>query len=89
MSSVFWTRAWLLVLSVGMAIAMLLLPDLFTAVLLLYLGTTTAYSFALKRVAILDVLVLAGLYTLRVLAGAVATHIPVSPCSWLSPCSSS
>jgi 4-hydroxybenzoate polyprenyltransferase len=63
----------------GMAIAALVLPALFTAILVLYAGTTTAYSFALKRIAILDVLVLAGLYTLRVLAGAVATDVTVSP----------
>ncbi len=60
-------------------IAISLLPGLFTAILGLYLGATTAYSFFLKRVAILDVLVLAGLYTLRVLAGAVATQVSVSP----------
>jgi 4-hydroxybenzoate polyprenyltransferase/phosphoserine phosphatase len=61
------------------AIATVLLPASFTAILLLYLVTTTAYSVALKRIAILDVLVLAGLYTMRVLAGAVATQVPVSP----------
>jgi 4-hydroxybenzoate polyprenyltransferase len=55
------------------------LPALFGGILVLYLGATTAYSFGLKRIAILDVLVLAGLYTLRVLAGAVAAHVPVSP----------
>jgi 4-hydroxybenzoate polyprenyltransferase len=68
-----------LALVAGTGIAVLLLPGLFTAILLLYLGSTTAYSFFLKRVAILDVLVLASLYTLRVLAGAVATDVPVSP----------
>jgi 4-hydroxybenzoate polyprenyltransferase len=60
-------------------IAVLLLPVLFAAVLLLYLVMTTVYSFTLKRIPILDVLVLASLYTLRVLAGAVAAHVPVSP----------
>jgi 4-hydroxybenzoate polyprenyltransferase len=60
-------------------IAITMLPGLFTGILGLYLGATTAYSFFLKRVAILDVLVLAGLYTVRVLAGAVATQVAVSP----------
>jgi 4-hydroxybenzoate polyprenyltransferase len=60
-------------------IAITMLPGLFTGILGLYLGATTAYSLFLKRVAILDVLVLAGLYTLRVLAGAVATQVSVSP----------
>lgn len=38
-----------------------------------------AYSFVLKRIAVLDVFVLAGLYTMRVLAGAVAVDVPASP----------
>lgn len=46
-----------------------------------YLALTTAYSFALKRVPVLDVLVLALLYTVRVLAGGVAVGVIVSP--WL------
>ncbi|MDX1650186.1 MAG: hypothetical protein R3263_10065 [Myxococcota bacterium] len=39
------------------------------------------YTFALKQVAIADVIFLASLYSLRVLAGGLATGIPVSP--WL------
>ena len=39
---------------------------------------TTAYSFALKRMLLIDVLTLAGLYTVRVIAGAAATQIDVS-----------
>lgn len=57
------------------------LPWTFTALLGLYLIGATAYSFAIKRLLILDVLVLAGLYTLRVLAGAVAVAVVISP--WL------
>lgn len=53
----------------------------FTALLALYVLTTTAYSAHLKRVAVLDVLVLAGLYTLRVLAGVAATGVRFS--TWL------
>jgi 4-hydroxybenzoate polyprenyltransferase/phosphoserine phosphatase len=59
--------------------SILLLPALFTGTLLLYLGATSAYSARLKKVAILDVLLLAGLYTVRVLGGAFATDVPVSP----------
>lgn len=58
-----------------------LLSPAFTASLLGYLALAAAYSFALKRMVVLDVLVLAGLYTLRVLAGGVAAAVPVSP--WL------
>jgi 4-hydroxybenzoate polyprenyltransferase/phosphoserine phosphatase len=43
-----------------------------TLVLLAYLATTTAYSFCLKRKMMVDIIILAFLYTLRVIAGAVA-----------------
>jgi 4-hydroxybenzoate polyprenyltransferase/phosphoserine phosphatase len=43
-----------------------------------YWLATTAYSLALKKVAVLDIVVLAGLYTLRIVAGALATGIPLS-----------
>ncbi len=59
----------------------LTLPRPFTAVLALYLGATTAYSLALKRIPILDVITLAGLYSLRIFAGGAATAVPVS--EWL------
>ena len=57
------------------------LPTDFVALLLLYLVVTTVYSTWLKRLAVLDVLLLAGLYTLRVLAGGAATGVTPSP--WL------
>jgi len=53
----------------------------FSALLLLYVTATTAYSVYLKRIAVLDVLLLAGLYTLRVLAGIAATGVRFS--TWL------
>jgi 4-hydroxybenzoate polyprenyltransferase/phosphoserine phosphatase len=59
----------------------LALPPAFTASLAGYLMLTTAYSFWLKGVAAIDVVVLAVLYTLRVLAGGLAVDVPVSP--WL------
>ncbi len=48
----------------------------------LYTGTTLAYSFYLKRRALVDVIVLSGLYTIRILAGSGATDIDVS--AWLA-----
>ncbi len=48
----------------------------------LYTVTTLAYSFYLKRLALVDVLVLSGLYTVRILAGSAATEIDVS--AWLA-----
>jgi len=54
----------------------------FLAYLLLYLVTTLAYSLALKRIVLVDVVILSSLYTVRMLAGAAATRTPVSP--WLA-----
>lgn len=65
----------------GLAVAFLLLPALFVISLVVYLAMTSAYSIYLKRVLVVDVLLLAGLYALRVLSGGFATDIPVSP--WL------
>jgi 4-hydroxybenzoate polyprenyltransferase len=78
--SAIWALVPLLGLS-GLAIAFLLLPVSFGISILFYLGLTTAYSVHLKRMLMIDVLILAGLYTLRVLSGGYATGIPVSP--WL------
>jgi 4-hydroxybenzoate polyprenyltransferase len=51
---------------------------------LLYGSTHVAYSLGLKRVAILDVMVIAAGFVLRILAGSVA--IPVTPSHWLIIC---
>ena len=53
----------------------------FGAWLVLYILLTTAYSFFLKRVPIVDVVVLAFLYIVRILAGGAATGVPIS--EWL------
>jgi 4-hydroxybenzoate polyprenyltransferase len=62
--------------------AAVLLPRAFLGWLILYLVTTLAYSLNLKRIVILDVVILSALYTLRMLAGAAATHTYISP--WLA-----
>ncbi len=51
------------------------------SVLLLYFAAMAAYSVGLKDVPILDVLILAGGYSMRVVAGALALNIPLS--AWL------
>ncbi|MGH8112140.1 MAG: UbiA family prenyltransferase [Rhodanobacteraceae bacterium] len=56
---------------VAFAAAYALAPR-FALVLLGYYVLTLAYSFKLKQFAMLDVLVLAGLYTMRIIAGTVA-----------------
>ena len=40
---------------------------------------TLSYSLVLKRAVLVDVIVLAGLYTVRLLAGAAATRVDISP----------
>lgn len=69
------------VLVLGAAVISLLLPWTFGALLVVYVSANLAYSFFLKRVALVDVFVLAGLYGLRILAGAAAIGVPVS--HWL------
>lgn len=51
----------------------------FLAVLALYFATTFAYSLWLKRRLIVDVITLAGLYTVRIVAGAAAASVVLSP----------
>lgn len=50
--------------------------------LVLYAITTTAYSLRLKRMVLVDVIVLSCLYTIRILAGSAASGVKVSP--WLA-----
>jgi len=69
-----------LLLAAGLALGALLSP-LLLGVLALYYLLTLSYSLRLKDLVIVDVLTLACLYTLRVLAGAAAFNIPPSP--WL------
>jgi len=57
------------------------LPIYFALILGIYFVITSLYSFRLKRVAILDIVLLAVLFTIRLLAGHFATEIVVSP--WL------
>ncbi|MDB5594476.1 MAG: Decaprenyl-phosphate phosphoribosyltransferase [Hyphomicrobiales bacterium] len=67
--------------------ALLLLPGFlvgfsisgsFALVLFAYFAVTTLYSFSLKRKLMIDICALAGLYTLRIFAGGVATGITLS-----------
>ena len=78
--------AWGLMLApvlmlVAFGLSLALLPPLFTLLLGGYVVLTTAYSVSLKRQPVTDVIVLAALYTVRVIAGAAA--IAVAPSFWL------
>jgi 4-hydroxybenzoate polyprenyltransferase len=66
-----------LLLAVGVSLA-LFLPDKFQLVFAGYYALTCAYSFGLKGRAIVDAIALAGLYTIRVIAGAAAANVPLS-----------
>jgi 4-hydroxybenzoate polyprenyltransferase len=59
----------------------LLNPHRFLVWLGIYLVTTLAYSLRLKRAVLVDVIVLSGLYTIRIIAGSAASGIAVS--TWL------
>ena len=74
-----WVGALLspLLLILGIVIAAIA-GTTFLQWLLVYIAITFAYSFGLKRIAIIDCLALALLYTLRVIAGAAASKTPLS-----------
>ncbi|NYF87943.1 UbiA family prenyltransferase [Tunturiibacter empetritectus] len=59
----------------------LIKPHYFLEWLGIYLVTTLAYSLRLKRSVLVDVIVLSGLYTIRIIAGSAASGVPVS--TWL------
>ena len=84
-------------LMLGALVLALAVPHIFTALpgtvqlarpysflewLGLYTAATLTYSLYLKRKLLLDVFVLSGLYTVRILAGSAATGIPMS--AWLA-----
>lgn len=56
-------------------------PYHFLTWLVIYAFTTLAYSLQLKRMVLVDVIVLSGLYTIRILAGSAATGVEAS--AWL------
>jgi len=64
------------------AVCLLFLPLDFTTWMGIYFVSTLAYSFYFKRMVLLDVLALSGLYTVRLMAGGAATATPIS--HWLS-----
>ena len=77
-------RALLLTVTLGalsLLTAFLALSPQFGLILVLYLVASGCYSLWLKRIAIVDVLLLASLYTTRILAGGLAVDVAVS--EWL------
>lgn len=73
-----WAMAMIPILLVAaMALGVVLGPQ-FLAVLLIYLTLTTAYSLALKRQVVVDIVTLGVLYALRLVAGAAAVGAHLS-----------
>jgi len=77
-SNGWWMLAGLVL--AGLLFAALVGPT-FLLIIVAYLMLTTAYSLFLKRNTVIDICLLAGLYTLRIVAGGLATGIPLS--MWL------
>ena len=72
---------WPILLLLAIISGLLILPAGFMSVLCIYYLSTMGYSFYFKRKPLTDVLMLAGLYTLRIIAGTTALNI--SPSFWL------
>lgn len=73
--------AWPALAVSAFAVSIGFLPWRFTLVLACYLAITLAYSSWAKRKAVLDVVTLGALYTIRIVAGAAAIGAPLT--SWL------
>ena len=79
--SLFWGLGSIpLLLGLSLLVS-LQLPLPFTGMLVIYFLLNLGYSFTLKRIVLLDVIVLAGLYTMRIMAGSAA--VSIWPSSWL------
>ena len=53
----------------------------FLKILLIYFLITLSYSLSLKRKELIDIFILSGLYTIRIIGGSLATNLDTSP--WL------
>lgn len=70
-----------IMLGISLALGLIFMPGAFLGVMAGYFLLTLAYSLSFKRKLIVDVVTLAILYTLRIIAGAAASGISPSP--WL------
>ncbi|MBI3446150.1 MAG: UbiA prenyltransferase family protein [Magnetospirillum sp.] len=79
-----WLMALLAAAGLGLAFA---LSRPFGLVIGFYFGLTTAYSLKLKHIAVLDIMVLAAGFILRLEGGALLARVPLSVwiilCTWL------
>jgi 4-hydroxybenzoate polyprenyltransferase len=70
-----WSAA---LFTAGIGLAMTLDTTIVPILIVLYIAASFAYSLHLKKIALLDVFVLSGFYTLRIVAGGAAGHVPLS-----------
>lgn len=68
-------------LGVGALIVSASVDPAFMGVIVFYWALNLLYTFYLKSEVILDIIILSGMYTIRIFAGAVAVNVPVS--HWL------
>jgi 4-hydroxybenzoate polyprenyltransferase len=72
-----------LLLIFSLAVSYLLNP-LFTVLLLFYFAMNVAYSFRLKHIVIIDIMIIAAGFVLRAIAGGLVIHVPFTP--WFLLC---
>ena len=80
-----WEAAIMAVMvgSAAMGVIYMKVPEVI-GVMALYFGLNVLYSVWLKHIPVVDLLLIAGFYLLRIIAGGMATHILIS--SWLILC---
>jgi 4-hydroxybenzoate polyprenyltransferase len=66
---------------VGWFLSFYFLPGNFTFLLLIYFLLTTIYSFYIKKLILIDIIVLSLLYTIRLIAGGITSNVEIS--KWL------
>ncbi len=81
LSPVIGVSSGILLFVLALLLGFLAIGTVFGLVLLSYIFMTKCYSIWLKKYSTVDVVVLAMLYTVRIIAGAAAIMVPVSP--WL------
>lgn len=75
-----WQAAFLIpiLLLLSFFLSLFINPLGFSICLIIYYILTLAYSFHFKRILMLDAIILAGLYTLRIVTGAIASSVILS-----------
>lgn len=79
--SIRWGILLLPTLLLGAGLCALALPPMYSLWIIAYLVLNIAYSLYFKQSAVIDIIILSMMYTLRIFAGSAATTVPVS--EWL------